>query len=92
MEPRETVNAAADNLRELLDGPARGNMPGVPTVPVQQRLPKVIDAVIAGKDAIALGHVARQIAKMSPEGQRAALCWLVGYFDGGVRDIYGDND
>lgn len=81
MDSRETVNAAADSLKELLDG-----------VPVQQRLPKVIDAVIAGKDAIALGHVARQIAKMSPEGQRAALCWLVGYFDGGVRDIYGDND
>ena len=89
MEPR-----SAPELKDSLDillGPnsgtgSGGGNSGEANMPRQQRLPRVLDAVTVGKDAIALGHVAKQIAKMSPEGQRAAVCWLVGYLESDVSN------
>jgi hypothetical protein len=75
-----------DNLNMLLNGNGSGvGNSGEANMGPRQLV--LIDADVAGKDAAALGRVAKTIAGMSPSGQRAALCWLVGYFD-----VRGDSD
>lgn len=69
-------NEKHDLLQQLVNG--GGGAADIPETPASYKL---IDAEGAISDAVALAKVAKMFVAMSPEGRRATLCWLIGYFD-----------
>ena len=73
-----TLNDLAKTFFDQSAASAGDDTPRQPGRPTQLRL---IDATVAGQDAMTLTKVAKLIAGMSTEGRRATICWLVAYFD-----------
>lgn len=67
-------------LEQLVTGRAQAGADEV-RQPRREAPLRLIDATVAGQDAMALARVAKIIGGMSPDGRRATLCWLVGYFN-----------
>lgn len=74
----------APEMSDLARGGSVDDVPVSPPPslpPPRQEMLRLMDAAIAAQDVLLLNRVVKLMSAMSQDGQRAALCWLLGYFD-----------